>query len=763
MKTGLDYHWNGHTLTYNEAGQDSSDSIPLGNGDIGVNLWVEESGDLVLLLTKSDAFSELNQLLKLGRLRFSFDSPSMPENPPVRLMLNTAGGVASIQIGTIELEVWVDAHAPKIMVGMKSDHGFEYAVKLESWRQFPRLINAESPSYWNFAECQGAVDLMNGPDRYITLPKDVFLDEQDALLWAHRNPAETVVDDDIRRTGCESFKELCYNPLAHRITGAYVSSPDLRRLDPFSLQSESLHASTVAITLHSAQTPSLDEWVDAIREQAREAVDYEGARTRHQAWWKERADRHHITVSGSAEAEHVSMCYALQRYMNLCAGRGLGPIHFNGSLFTVDWHVIHPNGISETYNADYRRWGNLNLVQNTRWAYWTMLHSGDFECMQPFFMWYKRLLPIAIEKCRTFYGHDGLITTECMSLWGATPTGHLHHLEDPAENYRTSWSFKYYSAVLEMLAIQFDYYDFSGDTAFLDRHLLPLWRAVVQFYLNHFEVDPAGKIMIEGTAIEQFHDCLNPMPDLAGLHMLCSRFLELSELSEGERGHTEALMMRLPPLPLCTVGTEYPTLQDRIEQVWKPLGVPLERPPKVGADSEPRLAPAAEVRSGGWNVENPELYAVFPFRQHCLAHGDVELARRSFLNRTFIHDWGWAQDPVQAAMVGLTDEARERVVRRYRKKFPAASFPVFWDAGFDWIPDQDNGGVANKALQSMLIQYHGKKILLFPAWPRQWDVKFKLYAPFRTVIEGELRDGRLVSIKVDPPEREADVQNVLVE
>ena len=38
----------------------------------------------------------------------------------------------------------------------------------------------------------------------------------------------------------------------------------------------------------------------------------------------------------ASDAFVLSRAYALQRYINACAGRGAYPIKFNGSIFTVD-------------------------------------------------------------------------------------------------------------------------------------------------------------------------------------------------------------------------------------------------------------------------------------------------------------------------------------------------------------------------------------------------------------------------------------------
>ena len=67
------------------------------------------------------------------------------------------------------------------------------------------------------------------------------------------------------------------------------------------------------------------------------------------------------------------------------------------------------------------------------------------------------------------------------------------------------------------------------------------------------------------------------------------------------------------------------------------------------------------------------------------------------------------------------------------------------------------GGVAQQALQGMLMQADGRNIILFPAWPREWNVDFKLCAPMKTTVEGVFRAGKLRKLKVSPAERRSDV------
>jgi hypothetical protein len=84
-------------------------------------------------------------------------------------------------------------------------------------------------------------------------------------------------------------------------------------------------------------------------------------------------------------------------------------------------------------------------------------------------------------------------------------------------------------------------------------------------------------------------------------------------------------------------------------------------------------------------------------------------------------------------------------------------FPAFWGPGFDWAPDHNWGGSGMIGLQEMLMQTDGKKIYLLPAWPKDWDVHFKLHAPYQTTVEATVKDGKITSLKVWPKEREKDV------
>ena len=44
------------------------------------------------------------------------------------------------------------------------------------------------------------------------------------------------------------------------------------------------------------------------------------------------------------------------------------------------------------------------------------------------------------------------------------------------------------------------------------------------------------------------------------------------------------------------------------------------------------------------------------------------------------------------------------------------------------------------------------------AWPKEWDVTFKLHAPRAAIVEGVYRGGKIVKLEVTPADRASDIE-----
>lgn len=190
----------------------------------------------------------------------------------------------------------------------------------------------------------------------------------------------------------------------------------------------------------------------------------------------------------------------------------------------------------------------------------------------------------------------------------------------------------------------------------------------------------------------------------------------------------------------------------------------LQRIPPINFrefDGHKTIAPA-RVWERVNNTETPQLYPVFPWGIYGVGKPDLAVAINTYRYDTlaikFRSHVGWKQDNIFAARLGLTEEAANLTTMKMKNS--GRRFPAFWGPGYDWVPDHNWGGAGMIGLQEMLLQTDGKKIILFAAWPKDWDVHFKLYAPYQTIVEGIVKNGKVEMLKVLPEERREDVVNM---
>jgi alpha-L-fucosidase 2 len=686
-----------YNVTWDTPGPSSSQSMPTGNGDIGLNVWVEPNGDLCFLVAKTDAWGaaapgEKNPwisaggiLMKLGKVRVSVSpNPLLKSGAKFNQILRLHDNEIVVTEGAgekaVELRVWVDANHPVIRVESKSARPVTVKVTLDNWR-----IGS------------------TGGDT--VLPK-----QANQVTWYHQNAGDA--DPHLRGI----------------IFGGLIKGDGLVQKNDTTLQSGKA-AKAQLITIHPLTTKGLSnrEWLSQLGKQAQQAdqLPLEQARQAHRQWWDQFWHRSWIFIKGDGLADSTTRGYVLQRFVTACAGRGAYPIKFNGSIFVVDNPRYQQNAKSQgrSIDADFREWGGQYWMQNTRAMYWPRLMAGDFDEMLPLFNMYKQILPDNAKQVKEFYHHGGAYFAETSPFWG----GLLYMGPEVKEN----WTGHYFTPILELSMMMLDYYQYTGDQKFAKETLLPIASAGIQFFDQHFGRDAQGKLLLDpDNSIEMFWKVHNPAPDIAGLHAVISRLIALPDnLADAKtKADWQRVYNELPDLP---VG----------EKDGKPVLLPYTGP----------------QTAQGRNLENPELYAVYPFRIYGLGKPDLPLAINTFNVRKFKDKGCWVQDPIQAAMLGLADDAKTYVTFALTRKEPTLKFPAFWATGHDYAPDEDNGGNGENGLQQMLLQTDGKKIILLPAWPKGWSADFKLNAPYNTTVQGTVENGKITNLVITPASRMADV------
>ncbi|MCA9003516.1 MAG: hypothetical protein KDB61_16440, partial [Planctomycetes bacterium] len=89
----------GYDVVWESPSQDSSQSMPCGGGDIGLNVWVE-GGEVLFYMQRSGSLAENNEYLKLGRVRLRLDpNPFAGSDSTFRQELKLREGLVEIHGG----------------------------------------------------------------------------------------------------------------------------------------------------------------------------------------------------------------------------------------------------------------------------------------------------------------------------------------------------------------------------------------------------------------------------------------------------------------------------------------------------------------------------------------------------------------------------------------------------------------------------------------------------------------------------------------
>lgn len=725
--------WRSKLARYNVAwdspSENANGSMPLGNGDLALNVWVEPNGDLLLLIAKSDAWDESSILLKLGRVRMKMTPNLLAGATTFLQTLDLATATITIDAtgpaGAASVRVWVDANHPTASINVANSVPTTIEASVEHWRREPRTIKTQTGDIFKN---------LTGKDLYPTeiTPDHILPHSNDRLWWCHHNERR---DDDgyeinMRLQGLDGMLDQMPHPLRGRTFGASLGGDGFDAIDDTTLRSTATTKHQLSLSALTQHPSTIEQWRDALERIAATPVD----RVAHEQWWAAFWQRSWLYVESTSPDEterraafEVSRGYVLQRFMNACAGRGASPIKFNGSLFSV----------GKPDDPDFRRWGGPGFwFMNSRLVYWPMFAMGDFDLLQPWLTMLIDQLPLQNHRTRVYFGHDGAHYPETSMFWGAEVSGHYGWTpfdERPRPEAECAYLTYYWSGGIELSLILLTHLQYTGDDAFARTGLVPIADAVTTFYDLHYPRDEHGQLRFEpAQSLETWHFAINPMPEIAGLRYLLPLLLDLPEhlTTVDMRARWRRMIDELPPLPVGEV------------------------------DGQRRLLPADQFDRLK-NTENPELYCIFPYRLFGLNKPDLQLAQDTFAARRIKLHECWSQDEIQMALLGLSDDVKAYISARASDATHKESrFPAFWDSFHDWLPDMDHGGVLQLALQYMLMQCDGDSIALLPAWPKDWDADFRLHGPKQTMVTGKVHGAKLESLQVSPESRRQDVTSM---
>ncbi len=778
-------------IVWNAPSNGPAGSMPVGGGDIGANVWVE-NGELFLYVQRSGVFNDIGEFLKLARLRVTLDPNPFARTAIFRQELKLRDGYVEIEATGAKdspapfratVRVWVDVFSPVLHIDIDSAEPVSATVALESWRRKDRTL---ADGY--YGERFGTFGLEGYPGDVVKRADDIGY-RAGGVLTVQRNPAKGLLPDLlIRQQGLEKYRDTIHDHLAFRTSGAllkgdhfsaghsgprdgtYLGTP----FEAWPITSDApARQHRLILATRVAQDRNDSKWLDEIASltdttlrSMRDPAKADSAFEATKAWWHEFWNRSWIVVTPPEGADpgspvwQMGRNYQLMRYQLGATSGGEYPVKFNGGHFTFDPVAVDP---SRTFDPDWRQWGgDIFTAQNQRLLYWPLLKSGDFDLLHPQFQLYLDGLPGATAKVREHFGHDGAIFSEYASStgldhgagWGWPEPSHRARgpevpFGDPSVTGLTGYGKPVERGIMANLAVAYhwqsqvehaflmlEWQRFSG--ADLKKYY-PFLRSALVFFDEHYQarqrmrtgkpLDNDGKLVLfPSTACESYRGATNPTDLVAGIRASLQGLLAAPAglVPEKDSEYFAGYLKRLPEI-------------------------------SFGEKNGERIVLPARSWAHYQNYECPQFYPLFPYNLYRDGDPEMDAFRAAWKHGDFPKGMvqSWHQDGIFLARMGMTSEAADYNVRKLADS--PRRFPTFWGPGHDWVPDHNHGGSGMIGLQEMLLQTPGDEIRLFPAWPKDWDVHFKLHAPQKTTVEAVLKKGKITALEVTPAWRAENV------
>jgi hypothetical protein len=355
-----------YNVTWNTPSINSGESMPVGGGDIGCNVWVE-NGDILVYAQRSGSFDATGEYLKLGRFRIRLNPNPLAAPTSFSQKLLLKNGCAEIEATgskdhsqQVKVRIWVDIFTHSLHFQIKSNENIKATVFYESWRTEDKELTDDNRGRF------GCFGLEGYPGKVIKEKDFINYQNHNAVLFYHHNKEHAQsVDVMIKQQGLEQFRDSITNNLAslasggimfgknfkegHISEGVYLGTP----YKAWSLESEKPSKQHhIIIATHIAQEKDINQWKKELLANAEKSESNEGYPKKNAQWWKKFWTRSWIIVdplktSGDTAAWNMGRNYQLIRYQLGCNIYGEYPSKFNGGNFTFD-----PIAVADNYKHD---------------------------------------------------------------------------------------------------------------------------------------------------------------------------------------------------------------------------------------------------------------------------------------------------------------------------------------------------------------------------------------------------------------------------
>ena len=452
---------------------------------------------------------------------------------------------------------------------------------------------------------------------------------------------------------------------------------------------------TIWFTAASRLDAANHDSVSAARGQlsAVKASGYANTLASYKNFWHGFWQKSFVQYSNSAgDADYLENVYYLATYMIAAGGYGNYPVHFINGVFRA--------------TGDQSKWSNGYWYWNQRDVYNSFLASNHPDLLKTFNNLYSRNSAALKAFTQSYQGIDGLWVPETMG-WDGNARGTTG--SDYTKGIMSTGTEAAYNMYLQ--------YRYTNDTGYLANTAYPFMRDVVRFYAKKLSYDSANNryYMANSNAHETYWNVPDAVTDLAAVRLLFPLTISASQtlgLDADQRAGWQNIVDHLAPYQVSN-------------------GAYLPHDP-----------PIAQTR----NNENVASELIWPYDRTGIGAPDRQTAVNTWNARPFPYGNVWSNDAVQAARLGLGDQAFQgmRTMLQKYQNYPNG-LTANTNGVFEYL------GVHLTAMNESMLQSYNDKINVFPAAPTDstFTGKFTLLAKdgFLVSSEREAGETKYVGIK----------------
>jgi hypothetical protein len=415
------------------------------------------------------------------------------------------------------------------------------------------------------------------------------------------------------------------------------------------------------------------------------------------SWWHAFWEKSFVQYSNSTgDADYLENYYYLATYLIASGAYGNYPFHFINGVYKSNADVgIH--------------WSGAYWYWNQRDVYNSFLASNHADALAGFYRLYSRVLPKLKSFTQTRFSIDGAWTPETMRWDG-----------DATWTTTSTYTDRIYSTGAEVANNMYQRFAYTNDSAFLRDTAYPYMREAAKFYAGKLSYDAGAKqyYMANSNAHETYWGVKNAITDLAAVRSLFPRAIRASA----------ALNLDAP-------------LRQKWQNILDSL-VPYKTEAYNGGTRYLAYDPPSVSQSNGENI-TAEL--IWPYDVTGVGKTDYQTALNSFNSRPNAYSNVWSPDAIQAARLGLGDEAfngMRRMLASYQN-YPNG-FTNNSNGVFEFI------GVHLLAMNESLLHGHTDTMRVFPALPNNASLvtKFTLLARGGFLVSSEKEAGEIKYVGV---------------